>query len=54
MIATDGTVTVRLVYDHRVLDGAAVARALARLEEVLRGAVVAELRTMSAARRLAG
>ena len=54
VIAADGTVPVRLVYDHRVLDGAAVARALARLEEVLRGAVVAELRTMSAARRLAG
>jgi hypothetical protein len=39
-----GQVAVRLVYDHRVLDGATVARALGRLEEVLNGEMVAELR----------
>jgi hypothetical protein len=47
VIAPDGSVAVRIVYDHRVLDGATVARALARLEEVLRGPILAELRTMS-------
>lgn len=42
-IALDGTVWVRLIYDHRVLDGATAARALARLEEVLNGPIAAEL-----------
>jgi pyruvate/2-oxoglutarate dehydrogenase complex dihydrolipoamide acyltransferase (E2) component len=42
-IAADGSVAVRLVYDHRVLDGATVARALAFMEDVLNGALVAEL-----------
>jgi hypothetical protein len=50
VIAADGTVAVRIVYDHRVLDGATVARALARLEEVLRGPILTELRTMSSPR----
>lgn len=35
VIADDGTVTVRLTYDHRVLDGATVARALGELEGIL-------------------
>jgi len=35
VIAEDGSVDVRIIYDHRVLDGATVARALAELEEVL-------------------
>ncbi len=35
VIAEDGTVDVRLIYDHRVLDGATVARALGELERVL-------------------
>ena len=35
VIAENGTVDVRIVYDHRVLDGAAVARALGELEDVL-------------------
>lgn len=43
VIEPDGAVDVRLVYDHRVLDGATVARALGDLEEVLRGPIVAEL-----------
>ena len=35
VIAEDGTVDVRLIYDHRVLDGATIARALGELETVL-------------------
>jgi hypothetical protein len=35
VIAADGTVDVRIIYDHRVMDGSTVARALADLEEVL-------------------
>lgn len=42
-IDAEGNVNVRLVYDHRVLDGATVARALARLEEVLTNQSVVEL-----------
>jgi len=33
----------RAAYDHRVLDGATMARALSRLEELLNGVVAAEL-----------
>jgi hypothetical protein len=39
----DGTIDVRLVYDHRVLDGAPTARALAALEDVLHGPIRDEL-----------
>jgi hypothetical protein len=39
----DGSVDVRLIYDHRVLDGAAVARALADLESVLNNQIIEEL-----------
>jgi hypothetical protein len=46
-IAASGRVNVRLVYDHRVLDGAAVGRALLRLEEVLAGPIVRELLELS-------
>jgi hypothetical protein len=35
VIAEDGTVDVRVIYDHRVLDGATVARALEDLEGIL-------------------
>lgn len=42
-IAEDGTVNVRILYDHRVMDGATVARALERFEGILNGALVAEL-----------
>ena len=47
-LAADGLCLVTLIADHRVLDGAAAARALARLEEVLVGDVVRELRGLSA------
>jgi hypothetical protein len=42
-IAADGAVAVRIVYDHRVLDGSTVGRALVRLEEVLTGPILSEL-----------
>jgi hypothetical protein len=44
VIDPDGAVDVRLVYDHRVLDGATIARALADLERVLHHEILAELR----------
>ena len=47
-IDAEGNVNVRIVYDHRVLDGATVARALVRLEEVLNTQCAAELESMAA------
>jgi hypothetical protein len=47
LIRYDGTVDLRLHFDHRVLDGMLVARALAELEEVLRNEIVAELKAMA-------
>lgn len=47
VIAADGSVTVRIIYDHRVLDGATIARVLARLEEVLNTIVAAEIQGMA-------
>lgn len=41
--AADGSLDVRVTYDHRVLDGAPVARALAELEEVLHTEIYREL-----------
>jgi hypothetical protein len=38
-----GTITVRLIFDHRVADAAAMARALTRLEATLNGPVAGEL-----------
>jgi hypothetical protein len=43
VIADDGTVDVRITYDHRVLDGSGIARALAELEQVLNGQVAETL-----------
>jgi len=43
-ISPDGAVNVRLIYDHRVLDGATVARVLDDLEKVLNCEILAELR----------
>lgn len=39
----DGAIDVRLAYDHRVLDGAPIARALAELEDVLHDEIRPEL-----------
>lgn len=46
-ISSDGTVNVRIVYDHRVLDGATIARALAKLELVLADVIKGELEGMA-------
>ncbi|MBN9523881.1 hypothetical protein J0H58_36125 [bacterium] len=43
VVGPDGRVPVRLVYDHRVMDGATVARALAAIEEALNTAIAVEL-----------
>lgn len=43
-IGSDGRVNVRLKWDHRIMDAALVARALARLEQVLNGPIAQELR----------
>jgi hypothetical protein len=45
-IADDGSVEVRLIFDHRVLDGAPAAKALAELETVLTGEIVDELKSL--------
>ena len=47
VIDGDGEVDVRVIYDHRVLDGATVARALDALERELTGRVADELRRLS-------
>jgi hypothetical protein len=44
VIDAAGDVTVRVSYDHRALDGADVARALASLEGFLKHEILAELR----------
>jgi hypothetical protein len=44
VIEPNGDVDVRLVYDHRVLDGATVARALGDLDHVLHNEILTELR----------
>jgi hypothetical protein len=45
-IGDDGRVNVRIIYDHRVMDGADVARALTRLEEVLNGEIAGLLKCL--------
>jgi len=44
-----GVLNVRIIYDHRVMDGATVARALARLEEILNSAMLDEVRALTQA-----
>jgi hypothetical protein len=43
-ISSSGQVIVKLIYDHRVLDGAYIARRLHDIEETLTGAILDELR----------
>ncbi|MDY3555014.1 2-oxo acid dehydrogenase subunit E2 [Gemmata sp. JC717] len=50
VIRPDGRVKVRVVYDHRALDGGTVARALGRLEEVLNGEIHRELVALTSSR----
>lgn len=51
VLTPDHTLPVRVHFDHRVMDGAPVARAVAELEEVMNTAIVAELRQMAERRR---
>jgi hypothetical protein len=53
VFAEDGSVTVRLFYDHRVLDGVQPARALQDLEQTLCGPILEELRELRGDTRLA-
>jgi hypothetical protein len=53
-IDDNGRVCVKIIYDHRVLDGAYVARRLAEIETALRGAILNEMiRDIAAVKRLA-
>jgi len=47
VISADGSVAVRIMYDHRVLDGAMVARALAAIDKALHGPLLDELKSMA-------
>ena len=47
VIESDGNVLVRIIYDHRVLDGAMVARALEKMQIILLGPILQELREMT-------
>jgi hypothetical protein len=42
-----GRLDMRLTFDHRVLDGATAARALVALEDVLRGPILAEVKSQA-------
>ncbi len=52
VIEPDGSVLVRLFYDHRVLDGLQPAEALRELEETLNGVIVRELQAAAGGQRL--
>ena len=47
VMSSDGMLDVRIIYDHRVMNGATVARALGRLEEILNSVVLAEVRSLA-------
>lgn len=49
VIEPNGDIDVRIIYDHRVMDGATIARALARMEDVLSGHILNELHALRAA-----
>ena len=49
VIQDDGSVDVRMHFDHRVVDGMPVAHALEELEDTLRTEIVAELTAMAEA-----
>lgn len=46
IIEKDGSVPVRIMYDHRVMDGSTVARALGLIEQKLNGPILAELQSL--------
>lgn len=45
----DGSVDLKIGFDHRVMDGATIALAIKRLEQILNGEIVAELEEMGVA-----
>jgi hypothetical protein len=47
VMSGEGRMAVRIIFDHRVLDGATAARALKRLEETLQNKIAAELRAQA-------
>jgi hypothetical protein len=47
-----GKVNVRVVYDHRVMDGAIVARALGLLEEIFNGELLVQMKRLCGSRYL--
>lgn len=49
-IDENGSVTVRIHYDHRVMDGASIARALERFERILNGEVADEITALQQGR----
>jgi hypothetical protein len=46
VIDRNGHVTARIMYDHRVMDGATIARALRRMEEILNSVILEEVRSL--------
>jgi hypothetical protein len=52
-ISPGGDVIVKIVYDHRVLDGAQVARYLAEMEQILHIEIRGELRQLAGDKRVA-
>ena len=50
----NGSVRVRLVFDHRVYDGATAARILGRLEELMRGPLYNEIASQPSAAAVSG
>lgn len=49
LIGADGSVEMRLMIDHRVIDGLDAARVLTRLEQVLNGAIADEIAALTPA-----
>jgi hypothetical protein len=47
VIADDGALDVRIMYDHRVMNGATVARALGRMEAILNSVILEEVRSLA-------
>ena len=54
LIGQEGSVPVRIHYDHRVMDGANVARALVRFEKILNGIVADEVKRLGQSATVAG
>jgi hypothetical protein len=52
-ISAAGDVVVKLIYDHRVLDGRLIARCLAHLETIFHTTILDELRALDRSRRAA-